>query len=231
MNIICTICARGGSKGVPDKNIRMIAGMPLILHTINQARDSKLFNIIAVSSDSDKILNVARQSQVDYFIKRPDELARDDSPKIPVIRHCVEKAEVLSKVTFDIVVDLDPTSPLRDTDDIRGCLELFGKKDASNVITAAPARRSPYFNLIEMDGLDAPRPVKDAHNKILCRQDAPKCFDMNASIYIWKRQALFNSDTVFNNDTALYIMPERRSVDIDSDLDFDVVEFLLNKKR
>jgi len=227
MKRICTICVRGGSKGVKNKNIRQLAGKPLIAYTLEQAQVAQLFEVIAVSSDSLEILDVAQSYGVDVLIQRPPELATDEAPKLPVIRHCVEQVEKTLNQKFDIVVDLDATSPLRLPEDIQGAVNLLESKNLGNIITGSPARRSPYFNLVELKDDGVVQLVKPPTTAIVRRQDAPRCFDMNASIYVWQRDVLFNSSTLFNPDTQLFVMPESRSIDIDSELDFEVVEFLL----
>lgn len=231
MKRLCTICARGGSKGVKNKNLRIIAGKPLIAHTIAQALQSGLFCDISVSSDSDDILRTASEYGVKYLVRRPDELATDTAPKLPVIRHCVEEAEKLSGVVYDVVVDLDATSPLRLPSDIVGAVSLLETQHVANVITGAPARRSPYFNLVEENEHGVVGLAKRPEKPIVRRQDAPRCFDMNASIYVWQRDALVNGAGVFNSDTRLFEMPEERSIDIDSELDFDIVELLLTRRE
>lgn len=227
MKRICTICARGGSKGVKGKNIRMLMGKPLIAYSIEQARTTGLFDALAVSSDSELILEIARGYGVDFCIKRPDELATDQAAKLPVIQHCVIQVEELAGIVFDTIVDLDATSPLRSVTDIIESVALLEKRGVSNVITGAPARRSPYFNLVELNDEGFVRLSKSAPSQIVRRQDAPKCFDMNASIYVWNRPALFSSCSIFHSDTLLFEMPEDRSVDIDSELDFRIVELLM----
>lgn len=231
MKRICTICARGGSKGVKNKNVRLLAGKPLIVHSIEQVRQSGLFDVLAVSSDSDEILRVAQEAGVDHVVKRPDELATDNAAKLPVIIHCVQEAERLYGNVFDIVVDVDATSPLRVPSDICGAVALLEESGVSNVITGAPARRSPYFNLVEEDANGVVQLAKKPDKPIVRRQDAPKCYDMNASIYVWKREALRDGAGIFNNDTRIFVMPEERSIDIDSELDFAIVELLLNKRQ
>lgn len=230
MSRICTVCARGGSKGVRNKNTRELAGRPLIAHTLEQARSTGLFKLIAVSSDSAEILDLARTHGADLAIERPPELASDTAAKVPAIRHCVAEAETAANERFDIVVDLDVTSPLRVPGDIRSAVELLEAEQVSNVITGAPARRSPYFNLVEVGEDGVVRLSKTPAKPIVRRQDSPRCFDMNASIYVWRREALFNHDTVFLPDTRLFVMPEERSVDIDSEMDFEVVELLMRKR-
>jgi CMP-N,N'-diacetyllegionaminic acid synthase len=227
---LCTVCARGGSKGVKGKNVRMLHGKPLIAYSIEQARDSNLFRAIAVSSDSDHILEIAKAYGADHLVKRPDELATDASPKLPAIRHCVVEVERIRGEVCETIVDLDATSPLRRVRDIVEAVAVLEASAAGNLITAMPARRSPYFNLIELDGQGAPRLSKPVATSFVRRQDVPQCFDMNASIYVWRRQVLFDSLSIFNPDTHLYIMPEEHSIDIDSELDFKFVEFVMSTR-
>jgi len=229
MKRVCTINARGGSKGIKNKNIRMLCGKPLIAHSIIQAKESNLFACVAVSSDSDEILDIASEFGIDYLIKRPIELATDHSPKLPAIQHSVLEAEKLRRERFDVIVDLDATSPLRTIEDIAGAIRLLEKKCASNIITGTPARRSPYFNLVEINDEGFVRLSKTLGTTIVRRQDCPECFDLNASIYVWSREQLFASDSVLLEDTMLYVMPPERSIDIDSDFDFEIVEFLMKR--
>lgn len=230
MNRLCTICARGGSKGVKNKNIRELAGRPLIAHSIIQARESGLFNYIAVSSDSQAILDVSKEWGADIIIQRPEELATDVAPKIPVIKHCVQAAEKLTGIAFHTLVDLDATSPLRLPSDIQGAVVLLETTQAPNIITGMPARRSPYFNLVELNADGFVRLCKRTEKPVVRRQDAPRCFDMNASIYVWRRKALFSGETLFHSATLLYEMPEDRSIDIDSEIDFEFVKLLMARR-
>jgi len=231
MTRICTICARGGSKGVPGKNIRLIAGKPLIAWTVEQARACGLFDLIAVSSDSADILAAAMAAGAGLAVQRPPEMATDTAGKIPAIAHALRAAEAHLGRQADVFVDLDATSPLRDVTDILGAVALLETTGATNVITGAPARRSPYFNLVERQadgtvGLSKPLP-----GAVLRRQDAPECFDMNASIYVWQRDAFAADPRVFYPDTQLFEMPEDRSVDIDSPIDLALVELLLTARQ
>lgn len=228
--IICTICARGGSKGVKNKNIRLMKGKPLIYYTVKQAIDSKLFEVVAVSSDSDEILDAARVAGAQCLIKRPENLASDSSAKLPVIKHALENAEQFVGKKADLLVDLDCTSPLRNIMDIKNAINMLVKSGAPNIITGSPARRSPYFNLVEMAPDETVGLAKKLDIPVVRRQDVPKCFDMNASIYVWSRDGLLSSDSTLQKGTRIYEMPEERSLDIDSELDFQVVEFLMNQR-
>jgi CMP-N,N'-diacetyllegionaminic acid synthase len=227
---LASICARGGSKGVINKNLRVISGKPLLAYSILQARASGLFDLVVVSSDEPAILAVAMQYGADQAFRRPDELASDHSAKLPAIIHCAKAAEGFYKTEYDIFVDLDCTSPLRNIEDIKASVALLENSDASNVITGSRARRSPYFNLVERDPSGMVRPSKKLATEIIRRQDAPECFDMNASIYAWKRADFFYSTSVFQEKTRLYEMPESRSWDIDSEMDLEFVAFLITRR-
>lgn len=231
MKRLCTILARGGSQGVKNKNLRDLLGKPLMAYTLIQAKSSGLFECVAVSSDSKAILDVAREWGADHLIDRPRELATDEAPKIPAVQHCVREVERITPHRYDVIVDLDPTSPLRLVSDIEGAVKLLEERQVSNIITGAPARHSPYFNLVELNGGGFVQLSKPMVPQALRRQDAPPCYDLNASVYVWRRGALFQSHWVFFEDTLLYVMPRERSIDIDSELDFEFVEYLMRKRN
>lgn len=229
-SVLCTICARGGSKGVKNKNIKELGGKPLIAYTIEQAKASKLFEHIVISTDSDAIANVAKAYGAEVFFKRSDEMASDTAGKLDVIRDGFMRSEVYYQKQYDYLVDLDATAPLRSVEDIINSFEQFKNDDNDNLITAMPSRRSPYFNLVEVGNDGKVKLSKKLDSAILRRQDAPKSYDMNASIYIWKREVILEEKTLFLEKTGLYVMPEERSIDIDTELDFEFVEFLMRKK-
>ncbi|MES3037944.1 MAG: acylneuraminate cytidylyltransferase family protein [Bdellovibrionota bacterium] len=229
--IVCTICARGGSKGVKNKNLRLINGKPLIHYSVKQALDSKLFDCVAVSSDSEEILSAAKTAGAHFTIKRPDELATDTSAKLPVIQHAMKTIEEKYGKPVEYLMDLDCTSPLRNISDIKDSFKSYkSNSEASNLITGAPARRSPYFNLVEENSAGFVTLAKKSTTPIVRRQDAPKCFDMNASIYIWRRQDLLEGKSVLGERTIIFEMPEERSLDIDSEFDFKIVELLMGER-
>jgi CMP-N,N'-diacetyllegionaminic acid synthase len=157
-------------------------------------------------------------------------LASDTAAKLPAIRHCLETAEEALATRFEILVDLDATSPLRLPEDIRGVVELLEAEPNANVITGAVARRSPYFNLVERGADGTVALSKPSARAIVRRQDAPSCYDMNASIYAWWADDFRAAPAVFTERTRLYVMPEERSLDIDSEHDFGVVEFLMDRR-
>jgi N-acylneuraminate cytidylyltransferase/CMP-N,N'-diacetyllegionaminic acid synthase len=137
----------------------------------------------------------------------------------------------LNHFEVDVIVDLDTTSPLRTSDDILGCLTLFRDSGCSNVITGCVSRRSPYFNMVEVETDGTVRLAKSRTPIPRRRQDTPITYDMNASIYVWRRDALFENDDAVGPQTRLFVMPEDRSHDIDTELDFEMVSFLMARQQ
>ena len=228
---LATICARGGSQGVPGKNVREFLGKPLLVHSIEHAREAELFDRIVVSSDSPAILELAEAAGVDAAIQRPAELATHTIGKVPAIRHAAEEAR-RRWGPFAVVTDLDVTSPLRDAGDIVAAVGLLeSDPDATNVITAAPAARSPWFNMVSVDGSGVVDVVMKGGPAVLRRQDAPECYDMNASIYVWRWDALFAMERLFGAGTRLHVMPRERSHDIDEEVDLIICEALARWQR
>ena len=343
---------------MPSKNSRHLLGKPLIAYSIEQARESDLFEAIVVSTDSDQIAEISEKYGARAWFRRPSEMATNQAPKLPAIRHAFLESEKFFRTQFDALIDLDATSPLREIGDIEQAYKKFVADDAANLITACRARKNPYFNMVEITngavnlvkthshkgvkrllidptttvtdalqqlsrggekclvvvdrddallgtlsdgdlrkalvkGKNTEESISEIFNSDACfleqgsfsveqakalflenkfdlipivsterkvinylvweevfadhrvdektmngiavttpyrRQDAPSVFEMNASIYIWRRQALLENESLFTDKTALYLMPEERSFDIDSELDWEIVEMLLKKK-
>jgi len=226
MNII-TICARGGSAGVPGKNIRTLYGKPLIGWTIEQAFASKVSDQVFVSTDSEAIAQVALEFGAQVPFLRPAELATSTAGKLPVIQHLVEWVEA-NLGLVNSIIDLDPTSPLRAVADIQAC---FGMLDSATdvVITGYRSDKNPYFNMVELKDNGFYERVCQPGSEVLSRQSAPAVFAMNASIYAWHRRSL--SGSLWDSDRIrLLEMPRERSIDIDHEIDFDLVELMMKKK-
>lgn len=228
MKRLAVICARKGSKGVPGKNLRLLGGVPMIVHTIRQALDSGILDALAVSSDSEEILEVAGNHGVDHLIARPEHLATDAASKVPAIRHCVEQIEITSG-KFDYIADLDCTAPFRLPSDIVAAFKQIEDANVSTLISGTKARKLPYFNIVELTTDGFVRISKSTSPPIIRRQDSPQCYDMNASIHIWQRDVLFASDARFHDDTILYEMPFERSIDIDYEIEFVLNELLMKR--
>ena len=225
MKILCSICARGGSKEIPNKNIKNLNGKPLLFYTIEQAKKSKIFDKILISTDSEKIKNLAVKYGAECIFKRPKALSKDNTPKIDVIKDLHLKAEKYFNKKYDIIYDLDVTSPLRTVSDIRKSYKLFLNSNADNLLSVCNARKNPYFNMLEYQNGIISR-VKNLNIKIHSRQQAPVIFEMNASLYIWKRNILHSKKPFFREKTILYNMPFERSIDIDSISDWNLVKLL-----
>jgi CMP-N,N'-diacetyllegionaminic acid synthase len=223
MTTVGTICARGGSVGVPRKNVRLLHGKPLIAWTIEQALAAPSIDEVFISTDDEEIAEIANQYGATVPYRRPAELATSAAAKVPVIIHLLEHLE-RSGHQIERVVDLDPTSPLRTIDDIENALALLD--DATDtVITAYASDKNPYFNMVERKddgniGLVVP-------SGAVSRQSAPQVFAMNASIYVWHRSTVDKG--LWGGRTRLYEMPRERSIDIDSEVDFKLVELLLGE--
>ena len=226
---LCVICAREGSKGLKNKNILRICGYRLFEISVIQAQKSKIFDKIVISSDSETVLKYSNKMKVDLVIKRPKSLSNNNVSKMDVIKHAVLKSEKFFKQKFDFICDLDVTSPLRTSLDIHKCYKLINKKHISNVFTVIKSSKNPYFNVIELKE-DKVSLVKSSNKLFSTRQSSPKTFDMNASIYFWKREILFINNNLFNKNTSIHIM-EDFCIDIDNIYDFELINLIFNKNK
>lgn len=231
MKTIATICARGGSKGLPGKNLRPLAGIPLIAHTIVFASAHPAIDAVHVSTDDEEIARVARAAGAEVRGLRPAELARDDTPKLPVIEHLLNCLEAEGE-RFDRVVDLQPTSPLRLPEDLDGCLARFASDDRPDlVLSVFDSGFNPWFNLVE-ERPDGSVTIAKGSGAT-ARQAAPRVWALNGSIYVWRREALTTAarDGLWSVRVAAYPMPASRSVDIDTLDDFELAEWRLARQR
>jgi len=233
MNILLTVCARGGSKGVKNKNIKQLMGEPLISHTIKVAKKWNKAAKIICSTDSDRIAEIAIKYGIKVPFMRPKELASDEAGKIAVIRHALLECERIYDTKYDVVVDLDVTSPIRTNKDLNKCLNIFKSKNVDVLLSVVEARKNPYFNMLEINKQGFAEISKKLPNKLLRRQDAPKVYSANASIYFYKRNFLLNeknTSPLSSKKVAVYVMSEISAVDIDNELDFKFIEFLIKEK-
>jgi CMP-N,N'-diacetyllegionaminic acid synthase len=223
---------REGSKGVKDKNLRLLNKKHLMRYTIDQALDSKLFEHVVVSTDSKKISFLAKKFGAKCWFLRPKKLSTDKSAKEDAIKHAFLQTEKFYNEKYDILVDLDATSPLRNINDIKKSINKFIQEKTNTLITVCKARRNPYFNMIEIIN-GKPKIVKNIPKgkKIIRRQDAPNVYEMNASIYIWNRKAIINNYPAISSKTSIYFMPMDRSIDIDSEFEWKLVDYLMKNKK
>ncbi|HBL22513.1 MAG TPA: flagellar modification protein B [Deltaproteobacteria bacterium] len=230
-DFLITICARGGSKGVKNKNIRPLLGKPLIAYTIEQALSWGRAERVVVSTDSPEIAEVAKRYGAEVPFLRPAELATDHAGKLAALKHAFLASEKLFDKSYGFLVDLDATAPVRTRDDLDRCLEDFLAYDPPTLFSVVPARKSPYFNMVEVSSEGRVGICKRLESGVLRRQDAPAVYEMNASIYFYRRDYLLAPGTVspICETSRLHIMDARTSLDIDTEWDFRYIEFLLKE--
>jgi len=213
---------------VKDKNIRLLLGKPLIAYTVDAALDCKLLNDVIVSTDSTAIESAAKQSGIKEIIHRPSELATDTASKWKVFIQAVEMYERVHGVEVDYIVDMDVTVPLKKAFDIEGAIQLaLENGDTDVVITGYEPERNPYFNMMEMDDAGFAQIVKQSCIPIVRRQDAPMVYSLTPAAYVIKKQALYDYEHWSKAKCKIYLMPRARAIDVDTELDFRLVEFLM----
>lgn len=235
MNILITICARGGSKGIPGKNIKVLAGVPLIGYSINVAKAFAAKHEgtdIALSTDSDEIIRVAGDYGLHSDYKRPDYLANDTCGKIDAIRDIVDHQEKSKNKIYDFVLDLDVTSPLRTLEDLENAFELIkNNEQAVNLFSVSDAVRSPYFNMVEQKENGFYAQVVKPEGSVVTRQSAPRCYDMNASFYFYKKNFFeLGYNGAITDKSLIYLVPHT-CFDLDHPIDFEIISFLLENNK
>ena len=223
--ILAIVPARGGSKGVPRKNIRLLAGKPLIAWTIDEAKKSKYIDRLILSSEDEEIIKVAREFGCEVPFKRPIELAQDDTPGVDPVIHAINTLEE----KYDFVVLLQPTSPLRTVEDIDGCIQHCILTESPACVSLTEVQQSPYW-MYHLDDNMKLKPFVQNVETINRRQDLPKVYVLNGAVYVAKSGFILNRKSFLSNETAGYIMSGKNSVDIDTELDFSYCEWLINKK-
>lgn len=235
MHILITICARGGSKGIIGKNIRMLNGKPLIYYTVKTALEfSEKFKCVKIvlSTDDEEILNIVEgfNVNVDTSYIRPDHLASDTAGKLDAIKDVLKYFEDKNSVKYDYVIDLDVTSPLRTVEDIRIAFDLLLKDpNAFNIFSVSTANRNPYFNMVEK-GEDGYYKTSKS-GSFLTRQTAPKVYEMNASFYIYASSYFCNGFEGAITDKSLVYEVPHLCFDLDHIFDFEFIEFLVRNNK
>ena len=219
---------RAGSIQIKNKNLINLNKQPLMSYTIRSAINSKLFDNIVVSSDSKKIQNLSKKFGAEVIFSRPKKLSTNFVPKLSVIKHAVIKSEEYYNKKYDYVFDLDVTAPCRDSNDIKKAFKKFQKSKKNMLVSVTKSRKNPYFNMLEIKNGSISL-VKKTSKKIVARQKSPVVYDMNASIYIWKRNKLFKSRNLLQRSLSIYEMPQEKSIDIDTKLDLRINEMLIKK--
>ncbi|MCZ7574935.1 MAG: acylneuraminate cytidylyltransferase family protein [Ardenticatenaceae bacterium] len=230
MNATCrtlgVIPARGGSKGIPGKNIRLLAGKPLIAYTIEAARESQLLTRFVVSTDDKEIAAVAKAWGAPVLM-RPSELAADDTPMAPVVQHVLSTLRS-TEGDYDYIVLLQPTAPLRTGNDIDGALSLLQASSADSVISLYQVEQGHPYYMYTVEN-DQPKPLMIVPPGVTRRQQFPAIYVRNGAIYAVKRDILLEQHSFFGARTQAYIMPFLRSINIDTETDLLFAEFLLTR--
>lgn len=227
--VVCVIPARGGSKGIPRKNIKKFADKPLIAYTIEQALLSKYIDRTIVSTEDHEIADIAKHYGAEVPFMRPETLAEDQVATVDVLLHAINWLEEEEKYSFDILVLLHTTTPLRVVKDIDSCIEMLQGTKTDNVFSVTEAHRNPYFNMVEINKSGYAALVKQGN--FTTRQAAPLVYDMNSSIYVWWKKLLKEKKKIFLDKTKIYIMPKERSIDIDDSIDFKIAEIMIEEQN
>lgn len=220
------IFARGGSKGIPGKNIKPLGGKPLIAHAIESALAAPSLGHVSVSTDDPEIADVARKYGAEVPFMRPPELATDTSGEWGAWRHAITWHKDRG-TQFDIMVSLPATSPFRSVADIEACIAcLRGDRSADVVISVKPAERSPFFNMVKVDGDGYASLVSELPATVQRRQDAPAIYDMTTIAYAARANFILDRDGLFSGKVRTIAVPAERALDIDTPYDFLIAELL-----
>ena len=223
-NILVVIPARGNSKGLLNKNIKLLNGKPLIYYTIEAARDVFKDFQICVSTDSKKIKSVVEKTGLTIPFLRPSNLAEDNSSQREVILHAIEYYEKEKDFEIDYIVLLQPTSPLRSSRDIINALKLYSK-NIDMIASVKETTSNPYYVLFEEDKKKFLKKVKKSN--FVTRQSCPKVWELNGAIYIINKKSIVNSEMNKFKKKKKYVMNNYSSIDIDNILDFKIAELLI----
>jgi N-acylneuraminate cytidylyltransferase len=231
MKAVAFIFARSGSKGLPGKNIRPLNGKPLIVWSIEHALAVKRIDRVIVSTDSHEIAELARQHGAEVPFMRPQELAGDNSPEWLAWQHALNYLRESMGVLPEVMVSVPTTAPLRLPIDIENCLDEYEKGDVDIIITVTHAHRSPYFNMVKTNADGSVGLVNPPQATITRRQDAPAVYDMATVCYVAKPEFVMAHNSTFEGRVKAVHIPAERAIDIDSLLDFQIAESLLNVRR
>ena len=231
MKAVAFIFARGGSKGLPGKNIRTLGGKPLIAWSIELAFAVERIERVIVSTDSEEIAAIARQYGAEVPFIRPAELAGDESPEWLAWKHGLEFLKRSTGTIPEVMISLPTTAPLRLVIDIENCLDEYEKGSVDVVVTVTDAHRSPYFNMVKNNADGTVGLVNGPMSAVVRRQDAPVVYDMTTVCYVMNSAFVLSHDSIFEGRVKATQVPIERAIDIDSMLDFQVAEFLLSVRE
>jgi len=230
VSIVACIFARAGSKGVSNKNIRAFNGKPLISWAVELALQVKQINEVFVSTDSEEIAEIARVAGATIPFIRPSELATDTSPEWHSWQHFIKFLADKNGRLPEVFLSLPATSPLRSTIDVENCLNEFKKGRADFVVGITLSERNPYFNMVKKGEDNQLDLVIQPGEKYSRRQDTPVVFDLTTVCYVGKPSTILTKNSIFEGKIAGVEIPKERAIDIDTELDFQIAEFLFKSK-
>lgn len=230
MRVVALICARGGSKGLPGKNIRFLAGRPLIAWAISQAKAVKRVERVIVSTDSEDIAEVARQAGAEVPFLRPAQLAQDNSPEWLVWRHALDFVKGDAGTYPEGLLVVPATAPLRAVTDLEQCLDEYEKGGVDVVVTVTDAHRSPYFNMVQVRKDGTVGLVIPPRSAIVRRQDVPVVYDLTTVAYVARPEFVMTQNGIFEGRVRSVHVPLERAIDIDTALDFKIAECLMGAR-
>jgi CMP-N-acetylneuraminic acid synthetase len=230
LKAVAFIFARGGSKGLPGKNVRLLGGKPLIAWSIEHARAVQRIERVIVSTDCQEIANVARQYGAEVPFMRPKKLALDDSPEWLAWQHALNYLKETEGILPKVMVSIPTTAPLRSAIDLNNCLDEYGKKDDVDVVvTVTEAARSPYFNMVKRNSDGTVALVISPSTTLTRRQDAPSVYDMATVAYVLRPEFVMTHQSIFDGKVCAVHVPRERAIDIDTLIDFKMAEFYLSQ--
>ncbi len=224
--VIAFIFARGGSKGLPGKNLKPLAGKPLIAHAIGHAQAVPRIQRVIVSTDSLEIAQVAKAYGAEVPFIRPVELATDTSPEWLSWRHALEFVREEEGTLPSAMVSVPVTAPLRKSEDIENSLDIYTTGQCDAVIAVTDAHRNPYFNMVRENSNKTVSLVMNDDFRVTRRQDAPAIFDVTTAVYVVNPNFVMKRDSLFQGRVKASYIPVERSIDIDTMLDFEIAEYL-----
>ena len=230
MTVVAFIFARGGSKGLPGKNIRPLGGKPLIAWSIEHALAVERIDRLIVSTDSDEIATISKRYGAEVPFIRPANLAMDESPEWLAWRHGLEYLKENMGTLPEIMVSVPATAPLRLAIDINSCIDEYEKGSSDMVITVTDAHRSPYFNMVKENSDGNYGLVNTPPLAVKRRQDAPMVYDMATVCYVANSEFIMLHDSIFEGRVRAVHVPIERAIDIDTLLDFQIAEVLLSNR-
>ena len=230
MSIIAFIFARGGSKGLPDKNIKILNGKPLIAWSIEHAKSVKRVDRVIVSTDSEEIARIAREYGAEVPFMRPAALATDNSPEWLSWQHSLKYLKNTDGCLPDLMLSIPTTAPLRNVKDIDKVIDEYKKSDTDIVIVVTESHRNPFFNIVK-EGVDGYVDLFGSGDEVLSRrQDCPKAYDITTIAYAARPSFVLNKNSIFEGRVRQVIVPKERSLDIDTLLDFEIAKYMIKKK-